>query len=271
MRQVFASARLENVEAVAELLRAEGIEVQITNGRSYRGGRRGSFSYREREEPVSRPAVWIVRAEDQPRGRQLLRDAGLLDSSREGASSYLGTEMLQGGRTPTPAGTGMRLKLGLLLLIGVVIGLAVFAGRRYLPGTGAAPSAAPMAAPTIPAPPPLVPDMVEAPETYRADVPTALVATLLGEALADARATQACVSVDGADPSAAMLAPAQANGVRLFAQSACPGGSTLAIAVSNYLTDGTGSGTVQLQAGDGAVRTYEATREGTAWKLRESR
>ena len=33
----------------------------------------------------------------------------------------------------------------------------------------------------------------------------------------------------------------------------------------------TGSGTVQLQAGDGAVRTYEATREGTAWKLRESR
>ena len=271
MRQVFTSARLENVEAVAELLRADGIEVQIINGRSYRGGRRGSFSYRERQEPVNQPSVWIVRAEDQPRGRQLLRDAGLLDSSREGASSYLGTEALQGGRTPAPAVTGMRLKLGLLLLIGVVIGLAVFAGRRYLPEDGAAPATAPMPPPATPAPPPLVPDMVEAPESYRADVPTALAARLIERALSGSGATEACVSVDGVDPSAGMLAAVQANGVRLFAQSACPGSAMLAIAVSNYLTDGSGSGTVQMQVGDGAARGYEATREGVDWQLRASR
>ena len=45
MRQVFASARLENVEAVAGLLRAEGIEVKISDGRSYRGNRRGTFRF----------------------------------------------------------------------------------------------------------------------------------------------------------------------------------------------------------------------------------
>lgn len=269
MRQVFASARLENVEAVAELLRAEGIEVQITNGRSYRGGRRGSFSYREREEPVSRPAVWIVRAEDQPRGRQLLRDAGLLDSSRDGPGTYLGPGSAHAAKAAGRTSTSMRLKLGLLMLIVAVIGLAVFTARRHLPDEGAAPAASPVAAPAAPEPPPLVPDMVEAPEAYRAAVPTALVARLIDEALADASTREACVSVDGDDPTEAMLSAAKAP-VALHPRSTCPNGA-LVIAVSDYLTDGTGSGTVQLQAGDGAVRTYEATREGTAWKLRESR
>ena len=74
-----------------------GIEVKITEARSYRGNRRSSFSYRDRGDAASHPAVWIVRAEDQPRGRQLLRDAGLLDSSRDGTSSYLSTAALHDG------------------------------------------------------------------------------------------------------------------------------------------------------------------------------
>ena len=44
MRQVFTSPRLENVEAVAKMLRDAGIEVKITEARSYRGNRRSSFS-----------------------------------------------------------------------------------------------------------------------------------------------------------------------------------------------------------------------------------
>ncbi|MEO5962927.1 MAG: pathogenicity-like protein, partial [Thermomonas sp.] len=78
MRKVFSSPRLENVEEVAELLRAEGIEVRISDGRSYQGNRRSNFSYRESEQSGPQPAVWILNADDQPRGRQLLRDAGLL-------------------------------------------------------------------------------------------------------------------------------------------------------------------------------------------------
>ena len=78
MRKVFSSQRLENVEEVANLLRAEGIAVKIENGRSWKGHRRGNFSYDQRKASSIVPAVWIVRAEDQPRGRQLLRDMGLL-------------------------------------------------------------------------------------------------------------------------------------------------------------------------------------------------
>ena len=267
MRQVFTSARLENVEAVAQMLRAEGIEVQISNGRSYRGGRRGSFSYRERGEPVNRPAVWIVRAEDQPRGRQLLREAGLLDSSRDGPGTYLGPgsahAAAQAARGAPPS---MRLKLGLLLLIAVVIGLAVFAARRHLPDAGTQPPA-PAAAP---APPALVPDMVEAPEAYRADVPTALAARLIGEALRQRTWAQACVAVDDADASQAVLAAAAADGIQLFPLSACPSDATLKLSVREYMTDGSGSGTVQLQVGDAAAQTYRARRDGTTWQLRKA-
>ena len=77
MRQVFTSQRLENVEGVADMLRAEGIEVRITNGRSYKGNRRGAFKYTA-PRPGPQAAVWVIRSEDQPRARALLREAGLL-------------------------------------------------------------------------------------------------------------------------------------------------------------------------------------------------
>ena len=82
MRQVFSSPRLENVERVAALLREAGIETRVTQARSYKGGLRGDFSYRDhvRTDPV--PAVWVVKSEDQPAAREILRDAGLLDSTR---------------------------------------------------------------------------------------------------------------------------------------------------------------------------------------------
>lgn len=79
MRQVFRSPRLENVEGVKKLLEEHGIATYLSGGRSYKGNRRDRFSYtdRAREEP----ALWIVHAEDLPRSRQLLRDAGLMEPS----------------------------------------------------------------------------------------------------------------------------------------------------------------------------------------------
>lgn len=83
MRQVFTSARLETVEGVARLLEDAGVEVRIRNGRSYHGARRRPFSFREARDAAPWPTLWVVRPEDQPRARQLLREAGLLDSTRE--------------------------------------------------------------------------------------------------------------------------------------------------------------------------------------------
>src|SRR3546814_9874795 len=87
MRKVFTSARLENVERVAKLLEDDGIEVRITNGRSYKGGIRGNFPYRG--EGNKMPEVWVVRSADQPRARAMLREAGLMDYTRNAPDSFL--------------------------------------------------------------------------------------------------------------------------------------------------------------------------------------
>lgn len=265
MRQVFTSPRLENVEAVAELLRAHGIAVKITDGRSYRGNRRGQFSYREHDVADAQAAVWIVNADDQPRGRQLLRDAGLLDSSREGASSYLPVTALgnaadRGGKR----GSGMRIKLGLLVLIGLVIALVVFATRTPSP---APPMTATPAAAPKPAPPPLVPETVDSVQAYRADVPTALAKKLVDDTLAARKPARACIAIDEADPSPALLSALQAGNPAVAAKSACAGDAALAIAISSYMTDGSGSGQVQLAVGDAPARTLDVEREGTQWRV----
>src|SRR5690606_17873287 len=122
MRQVFSSARIENVQAVAKLLADEGIEVRVEDGQRYRRSirrgfryreRRGNgpraavrevrvedgqryrrsirsgFSYRESGGNVSRATVWVVRSDDQPRARQLLHAAGLLEATPANPASFL--------------------------------------------------------------------------------------------------------------------------------------------------------------------------------------
>lgn len=127
MRQIFRSPRLENVEGVAQMLDAEGIETWISQARSYKGGRRGTFSYLQsaREGEDAWPAVWIVRAEDQPRARQLLRDAGLLSSTRPDAPPEVQV------RRPAPTRTNWTLRVRLLVLA-AIFGLSILILRQVL-------------------------------------------------------------------------------------------------------------------------------------------
>ncbi|MGH8086142.1 MAG: hypothetical protein ACREPV_12870 [Lysobacter sp.] len=129
MRKVFSSQRLENVEGVAKLLGDAGIEVRITDGRSYHGNRRGAFSYSDRgNKPM--PAVWVVRSEQQVEARELLREAGLLDSTRpeEGYASAnfrFQPDSVAGDRSPAQK-RARRFKLGLIVLIVAVAGVAMW-------------------------------------------------------------------------------------------------------------------------------------------------
>ncbi|GAE49670.1 pathogenicity-like protein [Xanthomonas arboricola pv. pruni str. MAFF 311562] len=82
MRKIFSSQRIETAEGVADLLRNAGIDVRMSNGRSYESKRSGQFSYLEQGNAQAYPTVWIVHADDQPRARDLLRDARLLDTTR---------------------------------------------------------------------------------------------------------------------------------------------------------------------------------------------
>ncbi len=81
MRQIFTSQRLETVEGVVSLLESHGIETRTEQRRSYKGNRRGHFSYSAADH-VAQPSVWVVHSGDQTRARDLLRQAGLIESTR---------------------------------------------------------------------------------------------------------------------------------------------------------------------------------------------
>ncbi|KAF1689819.1 DUF2007 domain-containing protein [Pseudoxanthomonas koreensis] len=123
MRQIFTSQRLETVEGVARLLEDAGIAVYISQPRSYRGKRRGQFSYSEPVPASQQPAVWVRKAEDQPRARELLREAGLLATTR---SSYSGLPQPATEALPSRFEEGggnrwtWRVRVGLLLVIAAV-------------------------------------------------------------------------------------------------------------------------------------------------------
>ncbi|MBB5209022.1 pathogenicity-like protein [Chiayiivirga flava] len=124
MRQVFTSARLENVEGVARLLNEAGIETWVSEGRSYKGPRRRTFSYREGSEKATPAGVWVVKADDVTRARILLRDAGLLDSTR--TDSYLPHAP---GRPASPPRRGARrTRILALAAIGVAVVVTVNRG-----------------------------------------------------------------------------------------------------------------------------------------------
>ena len=102
--------------------------------------------------------MWVRHAEDQPRARELLRQAGLLETTRPGQGPTLTFRSAQ----DTPAGPqrswAWRIRLVLLALI--ALAAAIMWMRRPVP-----PPAAPTPAPTQPEPAPAPAD--EAPEEDR--------------------------------------------------------------------------------------------------------
>lgn len=282
MRQVFSSPRIENVEGIAQFLRDEGIEVRVTDGRSYRSAIRGNFSYRDSAESGPRPAVWIVNSDDQPRARQLLRDAGLLHSA--GApmpmDSYVPqTPHMPGSAPPPPvaARRTSRFRYGLLAGIALLVALTLFATRR--PAPDAAPATTSPIARTAPTSTAAFPDTITAPSTaYVIATPPALAEKLFADELDGQDAAYACLAIDGGDPAADLLArlARTGGGIEVRAVSACAGDARapLAIDITRYRTDGSGVGTVAVVihgSGDGAaenrIRELEVQRTDDRWDV----
>jgi hypothetical protein len=184
MRQVFSSARLENVERVAQLMRDAGIEVRVTDGRSYKGNRRSAFSYREQSGP--QPAVWVVKSEDQVRARELLRAAGLIDSTRRseaGAAPFRIDPATQATGPDASRRRATRIKFTLIAGIVVVIVMAIVHTLRTPP------------APQLASPP------FGAPQA----TPPGAAQAVFAHAFEEANLPVLCLSVDGRDAPAALI------------------------------------------------------------------
>ncbi len=201
MRQVFSSPRLENVEKVAQLLRDADIEVRITDGRSYKGSRRTGFSYGDTNAP--KPSVWVVKSEDQVKARAILRDAGLIDSTRAGGSFMGPTFRTEpaGAREKTPR-QKRAFQIKLALLAGIAVLLA-FMMNHIINNKPPQQVAAPPFDGTVSAT--LLP------------VARAVFASELG----DVRIPLVCLSIDGKDAPQAMIESLATDAVAVVPASDC--------------------------------------------------
>lgn len=280
MRQVFTSARLPNVEGVAKMLEDAGIEVRITGGRSYQSAWSGRRTFRDPEDGGSHPAVWVLKSEDQPRARQMLRDAGMLGTTNQTSDSYLAPSVhdVLGPRTPTPERRAWRLKIWVLVAIAAVLALAFGAMRKPRPVPPARSST--VQAPPVQAPTPMpLPAPVVKPQTYRAETPPALALMLVSAELQTRRPGIVCLTVDGQAPDPTLSAQLRREGLTINPASGCAPAEgsqrVLAIDVTGYATDGSGSGSVETvarfrdTAGTRRTqrRTFEVQREGLDWSV----
>jgi hypothetical protein len=144
--------------------------------------------------------VWIVNAEDQPRARELMREAGLLDSTRTPLDSYLPQN--DDDAEAKPRKRSGRLKLALLAAIALAVAIGSFAVRH-----ASKPKATAQAS-TVDSPlPAALPDRV-------AEL------LLLGE-LADLGDRTACIGLAAQDAPADMLARLAKADARVAPLSAC--------------------------------------------------
>jgi hypothetical protein len=123
MRQVFASPRIENVERVVALFNEAGIETRLTNRRVYSGHDFRGPSYSGKQDQSSWPAVWIVKAEDQPRARAILRDIGIAPATR------FADELAQARKPKTEKS---HVRLGGKLRIALIATILVLIALRFL-------------------------------------------------------------------------------------------------------------------------------------------
>lgn len=114
MRQIYTSARVENVERVVAMLGEAGIETRVTNHRTWAGHDYKRPSYSDRAGREGWPQIWIVKAEDQPRARALLREAGV-----EPATRFAGelAHSRSAGKQDRRGVLAMYLRLALLIAI----------------------------------------------------------------------------------------------------------------------------------------------------------
>lgn len=269
MRQVFSSARIENAEAVARLLEAEGIEVRVEHGRSFKRAIRGNFSYRADADNGPKPTVWVIRSDEQPRARQLLREAGLLDGNTTLPPSFLPPP-------PRPENVerdarsarnkAMRLRLGLLAVILIIAAAIVF---KPMPDPQAD-SPVRVATQQSPVDPSLdvFDTVVEA--VHLLPTPPALAATLALREQAG-HGGDLCLGIDGGDPPEATLEALRSRGVDAQPASSCAADEALRVDVDAWRTDGSGSGTVSWSVGAGSgealTRSATARRNGDTWHL----
>ncbi len=121
MRKIYTSPRVENVDRVAQLFAEHGIAARVTNDGGWRGRSHRRFSYfGDDRQHAAWPQVSVIKAEDQPRARALLREIGIKPAVQFGEE----LELERSGNKPIVAKRRQivtRVRLVLFAIIGALL------------------------------------------------------------------------------------------------------------------------------------------------------
>jgi ferric-dicitrate binding protein FerR (iron transport regulator) len=118
MRLLYASPRHENIDRVIALMAEHGIATTVTNRSNWNRPSYQRFSYARRNENRDAwPQVWIERADDYARARELLRGLGIEPAVRH-------AEELAQSRNPSPLLRRQTLAVRVRRLVLLALGAA---------------------------------------------------------------------------------------------------------------------------------------------------
>jgi broad specificity phosphatase PhoE len=126
MRLLYTSPRQENIDRVVAYMAENGVETTITNRSNWNRPSYQRFSYAQRNENRdSWPQVWINRADDYTKGRELLRQLGIEPLVRHGEELKLERNPVQSMYLRREHTVARVRRIALLAILGVFMVLAL--------------------------------------------------------------------------------------------------------------------------------------------------
>jgi len=129
MRQFFTSPRLENVERVEQMFEEAGIATRVTDRPTWNRATKRDFSYTDRRTTAKWPAVWVINADDYSRARAMLRELGLMESTRD-IPTFAADEAPAAVVASDPRDRAVG-RTRLLLLVAVIIGALLMSLKLF--------------------------------------------------------------------------------------------------------------------------------------------
>jgi broad specificity phosphatase PhoE len=126
MRLLYTSPRQENIDRVVAYMAENGVETTITNRSNWNRPSYERFSYSQRtEKRDSWPQVWVSRADDYTKARELLRQLGIEPMIRFGEELAAERNPVQSLYVRREHTVGRVRRIALLAILGVFMVLAL--------------------------------------------------------------------------------------------------------------------------------------------------
>lgn len=126
MRLLYTSPRQENIDRVASFMAEHGIETTITNRSNWNRPSYQRFSYSQRNQNRDAwPQVWVSKADDYTRARELMRTLGIEPEVRHAEELRISRDPVASMYARRERAVARARRIVLLAIVGVFMVLAL--------------------------------------------------------------------------------------------------------------------------------------------------